>query len=158
MAADRQHDRCGCEDRWLNRQGDRSTNNILWFLTRSEILQWWLCPLSSSSPPKVHPEEVIRFFIPHHQCRGNLQWWELRQLAMLFSGNYKMLNSFFSAFCWFLLTRDLQRSRQVPEESLRLLQMARSLRITQSLKTRPINRLQHSEKFTASQHPEPRGS
>lgn len=60
----------------------------------------------------------------------NLQWWAHRQLAKLFSGNRKMLKPFFFFFpaIWFLLMGDLQRNRPAPEECLRLLQMARSLR------------------------------
>lgn len=65
-AVSRQWERCGCENRQIDKWGwERATNSTLSSQTRNENLQRWHC-----SPPQVHPEEATKSLISHHKCRA----------------------------------------------------------------------------------------
>lgn len=145
-------------DRWIN--GRETEQQIIFSNLKLEMKSCkggFVLTLSSSLLLKLFLRKSSGISFPTTNAGEICKWQPLTQLAMLFSWNYKMLKTFFLTI-WFLLSGDAQRSRSVPEESLRLLQMASSLSITYRLKNIPTNRLRHSKKVTESPYLGPQQS
>lgn len=145
-------------DRWINgRETEQQIISSNLKLEMKSCKGGFVLTLSSSLLLKLFLRKSSGFSFPTTNAgeiyNGNsLGSWQCYSLETI-----KCWKLFFLTI-WFLLSGDAQRSRSVPEESLRLLQMASFLSTTYRLKNIPTNRLRHSKKVTESPYLGPQQS